>query len=198
MLPLELGCHSCAQPGPKIGSRAGQHRAPQGPLPLPAPGSPGLGWPQPRCPLSRAARGKQKHPEQPPCLWKGNERAFAGPQPASPRARGFYISSPREQRAGQGGWWEGEAAGWGACADSRSRLVSCLLPSVSILHGQNSTQELTPPRDNPWSGAWGKDLLQGQILPRSPRAREGWACRSGDEDGQKQEIGDVSREKELC
>lgn len=132
---------------------------------------------------SHGRRGGNKNIRSSPRVCgRGMKGPLQGRSRPVPGREVFYISSPREQRAGQGGWWEGEAAGRGACADSRNQLVS----SASILRGQKSTQELPPPLDNPWFGAWGKDLLQGLILPRAPRG--GTGCRSGDEGGESRRL----------
>lgn len=60
---------------------------------------------------------------------------------------------------------------------------SCHLPASYV--GKTAPRSC-PPLGNPWFGAWGKDLLQGHILPRSPRG--GTGCRSGEEGGESRRL----------
>lgn len=60
----------------------------------------------------------------------------------------------------------------------------CHLPASYV--GKKAPRSCPPPLDNPWFGAWGKDLLQGLILPRAPRG--GTGCRSGDEGGESRRL----------
>lgn len=85
---------------------------------------------------SPGQQGGNKNIRSSPCVCgKGMKGPLPGrgqPVPGQEQLVAFYISSPREQRAGQGECWEGEAMGWGACAHSCS-YISSLLPPASIL-----------------------------------------------------------------